>query len=74
MDEPERPPLHGFFARMQRMASAAFLAVPFAGPYLADVLNRVLIPTLTPFRNRLVGALLRPFTPAARAPRGRARP
>lgn len=74
MDEPERPPLLGVFTRMHALATAAFLAVPFAGPYLADVLNRVLIPTLTPFRNRLVGALLRPFTPGAPAPRGRARP
>ncbi len=64
MDEPEPAPLQGFFTRLHAVATAAFLAVPFAGPYLADVLNRVLIPTLTPFRNRLVGALLRPFRPA----------
>jgi hypothetical protein len=51
-DEPFKPPLHGFFARAEALATSAFLTIPFVGGYVADFFNNVIVPVCTPPRDR----------------------
>lgn len=52
-----RPPLEKFFHRAEAMATSAFLAIPYAGPHVADFFNQVIVPYCTPKRNRMMRAL-----------------
>jgi hypothetical protein len=45
-----------FFKRLEAMATAAFLTIPFAGPGLADFFNRVFLPFWSPKRDVILAA------------------
>jgi hypothetical protein len=47
-------PLEGFFLRVERMATASFLTIPYVGHHIAQYFNEVVIPYCTPGRNRMM--------------------
>ena len=53
---PEAP-LHGFFLRVEKAATAAFLTIPYVGGHIAEFFNEVVIPYCTPGRNRMMRRL-----------------
>ena len=57
---PEAP-LAPFFLRVEKMATAAFLAIPYVGGAAAQYFNEVVIPTCTPGRNRIMRRIFRTF-------------
>ena len=50
---PEAP-LEGFFLRVEKAATAAFLTIPYVGGDIAEFFNKVVIPYCTPGRNRMM--------------------
>jgi hypothetical protein len=80
MDAPF--PWTPFFKRLEALATAAFLTIPFAGPSIADFCNRIFLPRWSPTRDRILAFVARPLGGAGRAlgaalqrllPRGRGR-
>lgn len=59
-DIPEAP-LQGFFLRVEKMATSAFLTIPYIGTSIAEFFNDVVIPYCTPGRNRMMRRLFRTF-------------
>ena len=57
---PEAP-LAPFFLRVEKMATAAFLAIPYVGGAAAQYFNEVVIPYCTPGRNRMMRRFFRAF-------------
>jgi hypothetical protein len=57
---PEAP-LEGFFLRVEKMATASFLTIPYVGDGIARFFNEVVIPYCTPGRNRMMRRLFRTF-------------
>ncbi len=57
---PEAP-LEGFFLRVEKMATASFLTIPYVGDDIARFFNEVVIPYCTPGRNRMMRRLFRTF-------------
>lgn len=47
-------PLEGFFLRVEKAATAAFLTIPYVGGHIAEFFNEVVIPYCTPGRNRMM--------------------
>ena len=64
MDAPF--PWTPFFKRLEALATAAFLTIPFAGPSIADFFNRIFLPRWSPRRDRILGFLSRLFGGAGR--------
>lgn len=52
-------PMHGFFLRVEKAATAAFLTIPYVGGHIAEFFNEVVIPYCTPGRNRMMRRILR---------------
>jgi hypothetical protein len=53
-DPVPEAPLHGFFLRVEKAATAAFLTIPYVGGHIAEFFNEVVIPYCTPGRNRMM--------------------
>jgi hypothetical protein len=51
-------PLHGFFLRVEKAATTAFLTIPYVGTAIAGFFNEVVIPYCTPGRNRMMRRFL----------------
>jgi hypothetical protein len=60
-DPVPEAPLHGFFLRVEKTATAAFLTIPYIGHPIAEFFNEVVIPYCTPGRNRMMRRVLRAF-------------
>ena len=56
-----------FFKRLEAMATAAFLTIPFAGPSIADFFNRVFLPRWSPKRDVILSRLAKPLGATGRA-------
>jgi len=56
--EPDLP-LRGFFRKAESLAAGAFRTIPFVGHDIADFFLRVVVPTCTPGRDRVLVALIR---------------
>lgn len=54
---PAKPPLHAFFLRAEKLATTAFLTIPYVGPPIADFFNQVIVPFCTPKRDRMLRAV-----------------
>ena len=50
-----------FWNRIDALAAGAFMAIPYAGPTLADFFTNTVVPTCGGMRNRLLGPLVHPF-------------
>ena len=57
---PEAP-LKGFFLRVEQVATASFLTIPYVGHAIAQFFNEVAIPYCTPGRDRMMRRLFRTF-------------
>ena len=57
LDPVPEAPLQGFFLRVEQMATASFLTIPYVGHHIAQYFNEVVIPYCTPGRNRLMRRL-----------------
>ena len=62
----EARPWTPFFKRLEALATSAFLTIPFAGPAIADVFNRVFLPAWSPRRDRILVFLSRGLRGAER--------
>ena len=60
-DPVPEAPLEGFFLRVERAATAAFLTIPYVGNDIAKFFNEVVIPYCTPGRNRMMRRFFRAF-------------
>jgi len=60
-DPVPEAPLEGFFLRVERAATAAFLTIPYVGNDIAEFFNEVVIPYCTPGRNRMMRRFFRAF-------------
>ena len=55
------PPLQGFFTRAEKLATTAFLTIPYVGPGIADFFNQTIVPYFAPKRDRLFRRLFKTF-------------
>ena len=65
MDAPF--PWTPFFKRLEALATAAFLTIPFAGPSIADFFTRVFLPRWSPKRDVILSLLAKPLRATGRA-------
>ena len=61
LDPVPEAPLEGFFLRVEQMATASFLTIPYVGHHIAQYFNEVVIPYCTPGRNRLMRRIFYSF-------------
>ena len=61
LDPIPEAPLKDFFLRVEQMATASFLTIPYIGGHIAEFFNEVVIPYCTPGRNRMMRRLFRTF-------------
>jgi hypothetical protein len=61
LDPVPEAPLEGFFLRVEQMATASFLTIPYVGHPIAQYFNEVVIPYCTPGRNRMMRRIFRSF-------------
>ncbi|MBI3854768.1 MAG: hypothetical protein HY293_03655, partial [Planctomycetes bacterium] len=60
-DPVPEAPLKGFFLRVEQVATASFLTIPYVGGHIAQFFNEVVIPYCTPGRDRMMRRLFRTF-------------
>jgi hypothetical protein len=58
-DPVPEAPMHGFFLRVEKAATASFLTIPYVGGHIAEFFNEVVIPYCTPGRNRMMRRIYR---------------